>query len=203
MNLLLLSDDLIRIYATSYHHPGLVNQFDDLSSYEPGGYYVNTQRRSPREPFSNNWQQLRWESTQSLMGVSSVAFASARTHRGEVLPTSAATSVGLASFPALSAVIAPAVRWGALPLSLGAGATGALAALIAIKPAFGLAHATAKGIRWFRDIDYKLRHIELGGSYEDTSTAANLRMRSVRDMSSTFGNSRKWLGQEASYYSRY
>lgn len=197
-NILLAGDDALRIFAQTYKNPQ-TNPQDDLSSYQTGKYFVKYDRRQRSEPFANNWQQLRWSATEALWGTSAVAFSSARVHRGEVLPTATGVAAGIVSFPALANVIAPAVRWFITPFALGATGTGMVASLLAIKPAFGIGRAVASSIRWFSTIDYQARHIEMGGNYSDTDTALALRMRAVNEMSSAFGSSRRWLGNESEF----
>jgi hypothetical protein len=196
-NLLLFADDAVRIAAVNFRNPEQSDQ-DDLSSYNAGRYFVKSQRRARREPFANNWDQLRWSASEALWGTAPVAFSSARSQRGEVLPSAASVGIGLASFPTLSHIISPAIRW-ALPFSMGAAGTAALASVLAIKPAFAIGRAAAGAIRYFRQVDYRLRHIEMGGDYQDTETALALRMRGVSEMSSAMSYSRRWLGQEASF----
>lgn len=192
-NLLLFADDAVRVAAYTYQGNGDPNA--DLSNYGPGQSYVRFDRKQRKEAFSNNWNSLRSSQSAFFGGVPQIAFAAARTQRGEVLPTLIDNSVGIASYPAFSAIIAPASRF-FLPAALGAGAPLATALLAAI-PAYGLGKAAAQGVRYFKKWGYQLRHIEMGGDYSDTETALSLRMRAVGDMSSALSYSRRWLGNEA------
>lgn len=197
-NILLFADDAVRLTQYSYRDGGSQDPNDNLSGYGPGRSFVRSDRRSKLNPFSNNWNQLRSSSYAFLGGVPQIAFASGRMQRGEVLPTLADQSVGIASYPALSAVMNPISRF-FLPAAFGTAGTAAASAMLAILPAYGLGKAAASGIRYFKDWGYKLRHIEQGGSYEDTETALGLRMRAIGDMSSALSYSRRWLGNEASF----
>lgn len=146
--------------------------------------------------FANNWSALRAQTYSFLGGVSQVSFSSSHAQRGEVLPSIASLSVGIASYPTLSSVLNPAVKF-LLPSVFGAASSAAMASLIAVMPAYQLGVAAAKSVRYFKSFGYKLRHIEMGGDYQDTVTAANLRMRTVSEMSSANSYSRRWLGNEA------
>jgi|SRR5271156_75330 len=192
-NLLLFADDAVRVATYTYQGGG--DPSADLTNYGPGQSYTRFDRKQRREAFSNNWSGLRSGQSPFLGGVPQIAFASARTQRGEVLPTLLDNSVGIASYPALSAVIGAATRF-LLPAALSAGAPLA-ASFLAIIPAYGLGKAAAQGVRYFKKWGYQLRHIEMGGDYSDTETAASLRLRAVGDMSSALSYSRRWLGNEA------
>lgn len=193
-NLLLFADDAVRIAAVGY---GGGNQSDsDLDNYGTGKSYIRTQPQMRRTPFGNSWSGLR--STGAFLGgVPQIAFSSARVQRGEVLPTYLNSSIGLASYPALSAVISPVARF-FLPIG-GAVIAPAAASLLALFPAYGLGKAAASSVRYFKKWGYQLRHIEMGGNYEDTETAQGLRLRAVSEMSSALSYSRRWLGNEASF----
>ncbi len=91
--------------------------------------------------------------------------------------------------------MAPSLRF-ALPTIVGAAAA-PMATMLAIIPAYNLGKAAYESVRWFSKLGYRLRHIEQGGDYHDTATAYNLRMGTIRDMSSALSYSRRWLGNEA------
>src|SRR5271157_1564899 len=118
-NILLYADDAVRIAAQSYRRAGDQDPNDDLSSYGPGLSYIRADRRMKKNAFSNNWNALHNSQSAFFGGVPQIAFSSARMQRGEVLPTFIDNSVGIASYPAFSAVLAPAIRF-ALPAALGA-----------------------------------------------------------------------------------
>jgi hypothetical protein len=195
-NILLFADDAARIAMRSYRNGSEIDPEDDLSSYGPGKSLVISQRQMRRQGPANNWSALRSQNYAFLGGVPQIAFSSFHTQRGEVLSTLADNSVGIASYPALSAVMNPALRF-ILPSALGAAGTASITAMLAILPAYGLGKAVKSGVRYFNSFGYRLRHIEQGGDYQDTETALNLRMRSISDMSSAMSYSRRWLGNEA------
>ena len=196
-NLIAFADDAVRVAIISYNNP-YQDPNDDLSSYGPGRSYVKTSRRMRKDVFANNWDQLQWSTSENLWGVSQVAFSSARVGRGEVLPTFVGTSSGIASFPALTAVMNPITRF-FLPAVFGTAGTAVAASMLAVIPAYGIGRAAASSVIYVKDWGYRLRHIELGGDYKDTETAYNLRMRTVSEMSSAQSYSRRWLGNEALY----
>lgn len=196
-NLIVFADDAARIALQTYQNGGFQDPDDDLSSYGPGKSFVRSDRRMRPNGLANNWSALRSSSYAFLGGVPQIAFSSMRTQRGEVLPTMADTSIGIASFPALSAVLRPITRF-MLPTAL-VTATPVLASMLAVLPATGLGKGGAQAVRYFKSWGYKLRRIEQGGDYQDTETALNLRMRSISDMSSAMSYSRRWLGNEATF----
>lgn len=197
-NFLIFADDALRVAATSYRAPDFEDPEDDLSSYGPGKSYMKYDRRMRQNAFSNDWRSMRSSSNGAFFGgVPQIAFASARTQHGEVLSTFIGNSTGIVSYPFLSGVLAPAFRFAA---PTGLRFTAPLAASVAaIFAAYGVSKAAVAGIRFFQDWGYKLRHIEQGGDYSDTATAAAFRLHAVNEMSSALSYSRRWLGQEASF----
>lgn len=193
-NLLLFADDAIRLAAVSYE-PGNQDQFADLDNYGSGLSYVRADHTMRRNGFANNWRALHSSTYAFFGGVPQIAFSAARMNRGEVLPTIASQAVGIASFPGLSSVLAPVARFFLPPLGAAGAAT--ISPLLAIIPAYGLGKAAAASVRWFGQFGYRQRRAELGGTYNDTDTAYDLRMRAVSEMSSAMSYSRRWLGNEA------
>jgi hypothetical protein len=196
-NLLMFADDAVRISSQSYGRSER-KENEDLSSYGTGKSFVRSDRKMRRNSFANNWSALRSPNYAFLGGVPQIAFSAIHAQRGEALSTFVDNSIGIASYPAMSAIISPALRF-MLPAAFGAAGTAAIASLIAIAPAYGLGKAAAAGVRYFSSFGYRLRHIEMGGNYEDTATAQNLRMKAISDMSSAMSYSRRWLGQEANF----
>jgi len=196
-NFLAFADDAVRVVAIS-HNNGLSpypDENDDLSSYGPGKSFVRVDHRMRRNGFANNWNQISSDSYPFFGGVPQIAFSAAHMHQGEVLPTVAALSVGIASYPGLSAIISPALRL-MLP-GFGVAASTLAASMMAVLPAYGIGKLTQSSVRYLNRFGYRLRHIEMGGDYQDTDTAYALRMRSVSEMSSAMSYSRRWLGNEA------
>ena len=52
-------------------------------------------------------------------------------------------------------------------------------------------------VRLFTDLNYRIRHLEMGGDYQDTLTAQRQRLRAVQDMNASLIPGRRFLGQEA------
>lgn len=182
----------------SYRRGDQIDAYDDFSSYGPGKSFVQVDHRMRRNGPTNNWSALRSQNYAFFGGVPQIAFSSAHVQRGEVLSTLVDNSIGIASYPALSAILSPAVKF-LLPTTFGAAGAGVMTSLLAILPAYGLGKAAAAGVRYFNAFGYKQRHIEQGGDYQDTATAMNLRTLAVSEMSSAMSYSRRWLGNEASF----
>lgn len=49
----------------------------------------------------------------------------------------------------------------------------------------------------FADINRNIKHINMGGDYEDTKVAYTMRQRAAQEMGSSVMNARTWLGREA------
>jgi hypothetical protein len=195
-NILMFADDALRVVARRFN-PNVQHGVsdEDLSNYGPGESYVQFQRQQTHKPFQNNWKPMQSDRPGFYGGVPQIAFSSFHTQRGEVLPTFVGNSVGIASYPAASAIIGAATRF-MIPALL-APAAPLVVPFIAAVAAYRVGSVAAKGVRYFSKFGYKQRHIEMGGDYQDTETAQALRMRAVSDMSSAMSYSRRWLGNEA------
>jgi hypothetical protein len=195
-NILLLADDAVRVAAYTYGDNKIGDQNADMDNYGSGKSYIRSQPQMRRKGFANNWRPLLAQNYVFLGGVPQIAYSASHVQRGETLSTIASSVTGIASYPTLSNIISPALRF-VLPSVFGAAGSAAMASVLAVLPAYGLGKAAAAGVRYFGKFGYRLRHIEQGGDYQDTATALNLRMRAVSDMSSAMSYSRRWLGNEA------
>jgi len=195
-NVLMFADDALRVVARRFNPnvPHGVSD-EDISNYGPEESYVQFQRQQTHKPFQNNWKPMHSDRPGFYGGVPQIAFSSFHTQRGEVLPTFVGNSVGIASYPAASAIIGAATRF-MLPAAL-APAAPLTVPFIAAVASYRVGLLAAKGAKLLGQFGYKLRHIEMGGDYQDTETAQALRMRAVSDMSSAMSYSRRWLGNEA------
>lgn len=108
-------------------------------------------------------------------------------------------TVGLVATEGLRFALAPALRFFA-PILRGPGSKVA-GALLGGYGALGLGKFAARSVRFMSNLDQNVRRIRMGGEYQDTATAQALRMAAARDMSSSFGSARRFLGREASYLS--
>lgn len=195
-NVLIFADDAARIALRTYRRGNAVGLDEDFDQYGPGKSFAQSDRRMRREPFANNWSALRSQQYTFLGGVPQISFSSARAQRGEVLSTFADYSVGIASYPLLTGLLNPISKF-LLPTTFGIAGAAAMTAILAVLPAYGLGKAAKAAVRYFSQFGYRQRHIEMGGDYQDTATAYNLRIRAISEMSSAMSYSRRWLGNEA------
>jgi len=191
----MFADDAIRLSAYTYQKGPSAEDYN-LDNYDPDRAYVRSEHRKRPTPFANNWNGLR-DKNAFLGGVPQIAFSSLHMQRGEVLPTFAGNSLGIASYPVLSAVITPLARF-MLPVGTTAAAP-VVGALLAVNAAYRVGLLTRQTVKYMQQFGYKLRHIEMGGDYKDTETALALRMRAVSEMNSAMSYSRRWLGNEANF----
>ncbi len=54
-----------------------------------------------------------------------------------------------------------------------------------------------EGLQTFIDFNKNMRHINMGGNYEDTRVAYTMRQRAAQEMGSSVMNARQYLGKEA------
>jgi hypothetical protein len=116
-----------------------------------------------------------------------IAYSAGHADRGEKLADVTAKSVSYVGIPALTTMIGAMTGNPVLGLALG------------FLPTTGVEKSIYRGVRAFTEFDRKTRRLECGGRYEDSATAARLRMRSIQDMSGAVGSARRFLGNEALY----
>jgi hypothetical protein len=54
-----------------------------------------------------------------------------------------------------------------------------------------------EGVQMLHDFNRSVKHINMGGNYEDSAVAYTMRQRAAQEMGSSVMNARQWLGQEA------
>jgi hypothetical protein len=68
----------------------------------------------------------------------------------------------------------------------------------ALGAAFEHAASPVEGaIQMFTDFNKQIKHVNMGGNYEDTRIAYTMRQRAAQEMGSSSMNARSWLGQES------
>jgi len=147
---------------------------------------------------STPWSELDWGDG-ALLGLPPITYANRRPPRGEFLAGVTGWTVGLVTTAGLCFSLAPALRFFA-PILRGPGSKVAGALLVGYG-ALGLGKFAARSVRFMSNLDQNVRRIRMGGDYQDTATAQALRMAAARDMSSSFGSARRFLGREANYLS--
>lgn len=60
----------------------------------------------------------------------------------------------------------------------------------------GVGGKIGDAVQFFNDIDRNIRHINMGGNYEDTRAAYTMRQRAAQELGSSVMNARQWLGKE-------
>ncbi len=56
-----------------------------------------------------------------------------------------------------------------------------------------------EGLQMLHDFANKVKHINMGGNYEDTEIAYTMRHRAAQELGSSALNARQWLGKEAAF----
>lgn len=144
------------------------------------------------------WKGMQWGAEGSLVGLPMIALEAGMAQRGEVVPTTLGRTAGLVSYPAMSALTAAA-----LGLAFGSfTGVGLVAGILAMYPDQLLQDSLIRGIRTVTDAGRQIRHLETGGSYQDSLLARNQRMNAIREMSGAHQVSRRFLGQEALFFHR-
>jgi hypothetical protein len=144
------------------------------------------------------WGSMRVAGMSGLMvGLPFAAADAARQKPGERLPTLAGRTMGLTTFPIMSAAFATGLM---LVPGIGPVAAAALAPLAAMYPNAMFGKSLARGFREMSQFSRNVRRLEMGGDYQDTLSAKASRMSAIQEMNATLVASRRFLGQEAVFY---
>ena len=187
-----LTDDAIRLAAqTRELHPyrTIYNAYGGVPVYN------RTEDRGGRRT-GVPWEELNY-SNGALLGMPSISYSFKHKPRGEFASFTAGWTVGLVTATTGAFLLAPALRFSA-PLLSGPGSKVASALLVGYG-SIGLGKFAARAVRTFANFDYNVRRLRMGGNYQDSATAQALRYSAVRDMGSTMGNPRSFLGNEARF----
>lgn len=190
-----IDDVVLLAYRTRELHP---------EKYVSLPYDPNSGKRSgARQITSDNlgrygisWSELDW-SDGALLGTPPITYGMRSRPRGDFLSNTVGWAVGLTTTLMGGFLLAPALRFAA-PL-LGGPGSRAASMILTSYGALGLGTFAARAVRSFSSLDREVRRIRQGGDYQDTASAQALRSAAVRDMSSAFGASRRFLGREATY----
>lgn len=126
--------------------------------------------------------------------VAMIGFQASKAGRGEMVPAVVGQSIGiaagipLAGFASAALCLIPGIG----PLTAAVIGT-AMASYGEVR--FGAAFT--KKIRMFTNLNKSIRHLEMGGRYQDTEIAMRQRMIAINDMNSATMPARRYLGQEA------
>lgn len=123
-----------------------------------------------------------------------VGFQSARSGRGSKIPAIVGQSVTvgagtlLAGFAAVGLSLIPGI--GPLAAILIAGTLGGYGE-------YRFGSSLIKKVRMFSEYHKNIRHLEMGGSYQDSELASRQRFIALQDMNASMIPGRRYLGQEA------
>ena len=141
---------------------------------------------------------MGWGAEGALLGLPFIAMEAGMAQRGEVLPTIASRSLGLVSYPAISGLTAA----GLTLLFPELRAAGFLGGMLGMYPDALVQGSMLRGFRGLTEAARHTRHLEFGGTYQDTDVAQSHRQTALAEMSGAVAASRRYLGQEAALFHR-
>jgi hypothetical protein len=147
---------------------------------------------------SSFWKGMGFGAEGSMLGLPFIAMEAGMAQRGEVVPTLVARSAGLVTYPAISGVIAGGLALAFPQLKY----VGFLASVVGMYPDSLVQEGLLHGLRLATDAARHLRHLEMGGTYQDSVLAQSQRMTALTEMSGAIGAGRRYLGQEAALMHR-
>lgn len=144
------------------------------------------------------WKGMQWGAEGALIGLPFIALEAGLAHRGEVVPTAMARTAGLVTYPALSGLTSAALTV-LFPELRGAAFLGGL---LGMYPDAMVQGGLLRGVRFMTDAARQTRHLEFGGTYQDSEFAQSQRRTALTEMSGALAASRRYLGQEAALLHR-
>jgi hypothetical protein len=135
----------------------------------------------------------------NMLNIPFIAFEAGSAQRGEQLATVTGRVGGMLTYPALSAAFAMGV---AMIPGVNVGAAALAASLLAMYANSLLEDSAIRKIKWLNDKGKSIRHLELGGRYQDTNYAQKMRQTAMAELSSAQAPSRRYLGNEAIFAHR-
>lgn len=140
------------------------------------------------------WGGLTSGASFGVAGIGLVAYQASRSNRGGFVPA----IVGQVGAIGVGSILAGVAASGfALIPGIGIAAASVLGALLADYPEYAIGTWMGRKVRLFTDVNKKIRHLEMGGSYQDSQLAHRQRFIALQDMSSAMIPARRYLGQEA------
>lgn len=131
------------------------------------------------------------------MPLAAIELAGAK--RGEITPTLAGKTVGMVSYSLLSGAITTGL---AMIPGINVGTAAFMAMMLAMYPNTKIESGITRAVRSLTNVGRQVRHLEFGGSYQDTETAYQQRQLAAQAIGSAMPAARRYLGQEALFFHR-
>lgn len=140
------------------------------------------------------WGGIKAGQSIGYAGAAMIGFQAATAERGAFLPSLAGQSVALGASIPLTGFASAAVS---LIPGIGPAAAILIGSVLADYGEYRFGSALIKKFRQFSEIDKKIRHLEMGGSYKDSEINQRQRFLAIQDMNASMIPGRRFLGQEA------
>jgi hypothetical protein len=128
----------------------------------------------------------------NALNVPFIAMEVASAQRGEQMATLTGRVGGILTYPVFAGVLAAGIAM--IPgVNVAAGLIGAM---IAMYPNGLLEDSVIRKVKWLNTTGKNIRHLEVGGAYQDTNLAAHQRQIAMMELSSAIQPARRFLGQE-------
>jgi hypothetical protein len=144
------------------------------------------------------WKGMQWGAEGSMIGLPLIAMETGMAQRGEMLPTIAARTTGLVTYPAMTGLLAAGLTVFFPELR----AAGFIGGVLGMYPDALVQDGLLRGIRTMTASARAVHHLETGGTYQDTELAQRQRMSALTEMSGAVSTGRRYLGQEAALLHR-
>jgi hypothetical protein len=171
----------------------MFDTYKPSSGWEMGAREFRDASRARRAAFMFR-KSAGWAFDGTILGVPIIAAQAAGAQRGEVVPTLISGTTSLATQPLIMSTIASGL---ALIPGIGQGAALGLAFVGSLFPAAAVDSGINRAVRTFSRFGKEVHRLEMGGDFQDSTSAAQLRMRGIEDMNAAMISSRRYLGQEA------
>lgn len=148
---------------------------------------------------SQKFSKFFWSGTKAGVSVGGlgavmIGFQAAKSPRGSILPSLVGQSVAFGASIPLAGFASAAIS---LIPGIGPVAAVLIGAIVADYGEYRFGSSLIKRFRQFSDINKKIRHLEMGGSYVDSESAQRQRFLAIQDMNAAMIPGRRYLGNEA------
>lgn len=140
------------------------------------------------------WGGIGLGSGNAALDTALIGFQASNAGRGALLPSIVGQSVAVSAGIPMAGFAAAAVS---LVPGIGPAAAVVIGEVLAGYGELRFGSMLIKKFRMFSDLHKNIRHLEMGGNFQDSELAQRQRFLAVQDMNSSMIPGRRYLGQEA------
>lgn len=129
-----------------------------------------------------------------------MAYSASKQAPGEKLSSFSAEMAGIGTHGLMSAGMGAVLSMLPGASMLPPGARAFAAVMLSSMPNLAITEGLNRGLNLMSSTERRIKRLEMGGGYEDSETSVAMRMAAVQAMNSAQGASRRYLGNEATFF---